>query len=188
MSAALSRDEKRQLLVMARASITSQLHGKPLPALSASSRLQQTDACFVTLKIRGELRGCIGSLTAHRSLQEDVIHNARAAACKDPRFSPLTIAELAQVEISISVLATPEPFAVASEAELLQTLRPGIDGLVLEDGPYRATFLPAVWVQLPSPADFIVQLKRKAGLRADYWSPTLSFKRYTSIEFGEGDL
>lgn len=187
-STEFSRHEKRQLLALARESISTQLHGGALPALSASSRLQQLDACFVTLKIRGELRGCIGSLTAYRPLEEDVIHNARAAARKDPRFSPLTIAELAQVEISISVLTPPKAFVVNSEAELLQILRPGIDGLLLEEGPYRATFLPAVWEQLPTPEEFLLHLKHKAGLPARHWSPSISFSRYRSIEFGERDV
>jgi len=125
--------------------------------LPENPRLHQTGACFVTLESSGSLRGCIGSLNARRPLAEDVLHNARAAAFDDPRFPPLHGAELAGVEISISVLTPPEPFPVKNEADLLQSLRPGVDGLLLEDGAYRATFLPSVWEQLPTPAAFLAQ-------------------------------
>jgi len=180
-----SGEEKQQLLELARAAIATQLAGEPAPALPENPRLHQTGACFVTLESSGSLRGCIGSLNARRPLAEDVLHNARAAAFDDPRFPPLHGAELAGVEISISVLTPPEPFPVKNEADLLQSLRPGVDGLLLEDGAYRATFLPSVWEQLPTPAAFLAQLKRKAGLPAHHWSPTIRFSRYRTIEFSE---
>ncbi|MDI1302610.1 MAG: AmmeMemoRadiSam system protein A [bacterium] len=180
-----SGEEKQQLLELARAAIATQLAGEPAPALPENPRLHQAGACFVTLESSGSLRGCIGSLNARRPLVEDVLHNARAAAFDDPRFPPLTIAELSRVEISISVLTPPEAFPVKNEADLLQSLRPGIDGLLLEDGAYRATFLPSVWEQLPTPAAFLAQLKRKAGLTAHHWSPTIRFSRYRTIEFSE---
>ena len=186
-SAGFFGEEKRVLLALARSAITVNLGGTASPALPENPRLQQVGACFVTLTLSGELRGCIGSLTARRPLAEDVLHNACASAFDDPRFPPLDAAELARVDISISVLTPPEPFPVKNEAELLQTLRPGVDGLLLEDGTCRATFLPSVWEQLPTPAAFIAQLKRKAGLPAYYWSPTITFSRYRSIEFAESD-
>lgn len=180
-----SSAEKQQLLELARAAIASQLAGKPAPALPENPRLHQAGACFVTLESSGSLRGCIGSLEARRPLVEDVLHNARAAAFEDPRFPPLSHAELPGVEISISVLTPPEAFPVKNETDLLQLLRPGVDGLLLEDGACRATFLPSVWEQLPAPAIFLAQLKRKAGLPTHYWSPTIRFSRYRTIEFSE---
>ncbi|MGD8629472.1 MAG: AmmeMemoRadiSam system protein A [Gammaproteobacteria bacterium] len=185
-SEAYSADEQAALLQVALASIQSGLDtGSPLqvhpddypPALSAMR------ASFVTLKRGGDLRGCIGSLTPVTSLVEDVAHNAFAAAFRDPRFVPLTAAELQDLEIAISVLGPTEPIAFSSEQDLLGKLRPGIDGLVLQDGRNRGTFLPAVWESLPQPADFLDHLKQKAGLPASYWSDTLEIQRYTTVSF-----
>ncbi|MGD8617690.1 MAG: AmmeMemoRadiSam system protein A [Gammaproteobacteria bacterium] len=182
-----SAGERAGLLQVALASIESGLvRGSPLqvnpgvypPALSARR------ASFVTLKRNGELRGCIGSLAPVCSLVEDVAHNAFAAAFRDPRFPPLAAAELEELEIEISVLGPTEPVEFESEAELLGMLRPGIDGLVLQDGRHRGTFLPVVWESLPKPADFLVHLKQKAGLPGDYWSDTLEIERYTTESFG----
>ena len=141
-------------------------------------QLRQPGACFVTLRKHGELRGCIGSLSPRRPLLEDVARNSFAAAFEDPRFMSLREDELAELSLHISLLGPSEPLAIRTEAELLALLRPGIDGLILEDGPYRATFLPSVWEQLPEPRQFLQQLKRKAGLPEDYWSTTLRFSRY----------
>ena len=181
-----SAGEQAILLQVALASIQSGLDtGTPLqvhpdaypPALSAMR------ASFVTLKHNGDLRGCIGSLTPVTSLVEDVAHNAFAAAFRDPRFLALTAAELQDLEIAISVLGPTESMAFASEQELLGMLHPGIDGLVLQDGRNRGTFLPAVWESLPQPADFLDHLKQKAGLPANYWSDTLEIQRYTTVSF-----
>lgn len=179
-------EEQAALLQVALASIQSGLEtGSPLqvhpdaypPALSAQR------ASFVTLKHNGDLRGCIGSLAPVTSLVEDVAHNAFAAAFRDPRFLPLTGAELQELEISISVLGPTESMAFDSEQELLGMLRPGVDGLVLQDGRHRGTFLPAVWESLPKPGDFLNHLKQKAGLPAGYWSDTLEIQRYTTVSF-----
>jgi AmmeMemoRadiSam system protein A len=145
--------------------------------------LREPGASFVTLKIHGELRGCIGSLQAHRPLVEDVAHNAYAAAFSDPRFPALSEQEFPDLEFHISVLTSALPMSFRSEADLLNQLRPGIDGLVLEDGIYQGTFLPSVWESLPDAAQFLQHLKLKAGLPADYWSDTLKVSRYTSESF-----
>jgi len=147
------------------------LAGLP-PALTAPG------ASFVTLHRHGALRGCMGSLEPRRPLAEDVAGNARAAAYLDPRFPPVEPAELAALALEISVLAPAQPLAAASEAELVAALRPGVDGLVLREGARRATYLPSVWSQLPDPQQFVRQLKRKAGLPPDHWSPALRFERY----------
>jgi len=129
--------------------------------------LDEPAATFVTLTLHGQLRGCIGSLEAHRSLYDDVTRNARAAAFGDPRFPPLTADELPAVRIEVSVLTVPQPLQFSSEADALRRLRPGIDGVIFQYGSRQATFLPQVWEQLPEPHEFMAHLKQKAGLPAD---------------------
>ena len=140
--------------------------------------LQEPAATFVTLTLDGRLRGCIGTLEAKRSLRADVAANGRAAAFEDPRFPPLTAAELDDLVIEVSVLSEPEPILCRDEAELLAALRPGTDGLVLRCGAHRSTFLPQVWKSLPKPADFVAALKEKALLDRDFWSDEMRFLRY----------
>lgn len=142
--------------------------------------LREHRASFVTLQRRGRLRGCIGSLEARQSLVEDIAWNAFSAAFKDPRFPPLGAEEMSDTEVHLSVLSPPVPLPVNSEADLLRQLRPGVDGLILSEGARRSTFLPSVWAQLPAPAEFVRQLKLKAGLDAAHWSDTLSFQRYST--------
>ena len=146
--------------------------------------LRQPAACFVTIKKKGELRGCIGSLEAHRSMVEDVVHNADAAAFSDPRFPPLLQDELAGLELDISLLTPAQEMKFGSEKELLTQLQPGIDGLILEEGYRRGTFLPSVWEQLPTPEQFLQHLKLKAGLPPNHWSANIRISRYTTQIFG----
>ena len=146
--------------------------------------LRTPAACFVTLKKGGELRGCIGSLEAHRSMVEDVAHNADAAAFSDPRFPPLREEELAGLELDISLLTPAEEMEFDSEADLLSQIRPGIDGLIIEEGYRRGTFLPSVWEQLPHPEQFLQHLKLKAGLPPNHWSGNIRVSRYTTQIFG----
>ena len=153
-----------------------------------AATLQAVRASFVTLEIDDTLRGCIGTLEAHRPLVADVAANAWSAAFRDPRFPPLAAIEEDLLDIHVSVLTAPEPFVVRDEADLLARLRPGIDGLVLAEGARRATFLPSVWDQLPDPRDFVGHLKRKAGLPASWWSPTLHLARYQVEAFSAADL
>lgn len=147
--------------------------------------LLEPRATFVTLKINEQLRGCIGTLSTLRPLIKDVAYNAAQAAFHDPRFEPLQVRELNALHISISILSPPENMQVTSEADLIEQLRPGEDGLIIQDGRHRATFLPSVWQQLPEPIAFVHHLKLKAGLTTDYWSDTLTVERYHSFEFGE---
>jgi AmmeMemoRadiSam system protein A len=160
--------ERRTLLDVARASIEHGLHhGGPRPVDPAAypAPLQRPAASFVTLRRAGELRGCIGELEALRALVESVAHNAWRAAFHDPRFDPVGEDELGALDLHLSVLGGLEPLPAATEAELLAALRPGRDGLLLDDGAHRATFLPAVWASLPEAERFVAELKRKAGLR-----------------------
>jgi len=176
------------LLSLARRSIEHGLqHGCALTVGAAdySETLRARRACFVTLHSEGKLRGCIGSLEARRPLIEDVAANAFAAAFRDPRFSPLARHELAAVHIDISVLSPPQPLQFESEQDLIDQLRPGIDGLILEAGTHRATFLPSVWEQLPEPRQFLEHLKLKAGLSGHEWPRDIHFQRYTSEFFAE---
>ncbi len=145
--------------------------------------LQELRATFVTLQREKQLRGCIGSLTPHRPLVADVAYNAYAAAFSDPRFPKLSTQERTQLDIHISVLSLPSPMTFHSEADLLAQIRPGVDGLILEDQGRRGTFLPSVWESLPNPRDFWMQLKRKAGLLPNHWSATLRVSRYTTESF-----
>jgi len=142
-------------------------------------------ASFTTLKIDGALRGCCGTLHASRSVAADVWHNAWASAFADPRFPPLRRSEYAFLELQVSVLSPLEPMPVKSESELLAALRPDVDGLVLELGAERATFLPAVWEQLPEPDLFLRHLKQKAGWAPGFWSSRIRAYRYTSESFGD---
>jgi AmmeMemoRadiSam system protein A len=117
-------------------------------------------------------------------LAEDVAVNAWKAAFGDPRFPKLTEAELAACRLDISILSTPRPIAFASEAELAASLQPDRDGVILQDEGKRGLFLPHVWSGLPDPARFIRQLKVKAGLAPDHWSPTLRAWRFGAERFG----
>lgn len=172
------------LLGLARAEIAGRL-GVPAPKPVDAAWLREPSATFVTLTRLGELRGCIGSLQAQRPLGVDVRENAAAAAFRDPRFSPLTLGEYDDIRVEVSLLSPPTPLPAASEAEALALLRPEIDGVVLEYGPYRSTFLPQVWEQLPEPAEFLAHLKRKAGLPGDFWADGVRLSRYTVKKWKE---
>jgi AmmeMemoRadiSam system protein A len=178
---------RERLLELAVISIEHGLtHCRPLPVVPSEfpAPLREPRACFVTLESQGVLRGCTGVLEARKPLVRHVAECAYGTAFEDPRFPPLEAFELERLAIELSVLGLPEPLAARSEAELYASLRPGIDGLILTEGAHQATFLPQVWKQLPEPADFLARLRLKAGLRADYWSPTLSFQRYATESFG----
>jgi AmmeMemoRadiSam system protein A len=167
------------LLQLARAEIAQALGlNSDIARPQDAAWLADLGASFVTLTKAGELRGCIGTLEAHRPLIEDVRNNARAAAFEDPRFFPLRREEFAEISVEVSLLSAPEPLAVETEAEALARLRPHIDGVVLAYGWHRATFLPQVWEDLPKPREFLRQLKRKAGLPVDFWADNLLLSRY----------
>jgi hypothetical protein len=174
----------RTLLAIARQTLAADLGGELVP-LPTAAWLQEEGACFVTLHRGGELRGCIGTLIARRPLVEDVQANSRAAAFDDPRFPPLQARELAGLSIEVSLLSKLELMEFESEEDLIRQLRPGADGLLLESGFYRGTFLPAVWRSLPESRLFLRKLKSKAGLSEDFWSDDLSVRRYTTRSWSD---
>lgn len=147
-------------------------------AVAALPRLREPGAVFVTLTRDGQLRGCIGSLEAWRPLLDDVRDNAVAAALRDPRFAPLSAAELPLIRVEVSLLGPASPLVFGDEAAALAQLRPGRDGVILSCQGRRATFLPQVWEQLPERREFLSHLKRKAGLPGDFWSEALQLARY----------
>jgi AmmeMemoRadiSam system protein A len=174
------------LLGVARAAVEHGVRtGRPLDVEPGDydPPLRLRRASFVTLRLDGALRGCTGSLEASQPLVVDVARSAHRSAFGDPRFPPVEARELSRLALHVSVLSILEPLPAPSEAELLARLRPGIDGLVLSEGALTSTFLPSVWESLPSPDRFLAELKRKAGLPLDHWSPTLRFQRYTVEEF-----
>ncbi len=177
-----------KLLDIARDSIGSGLrHGRALdvPAEALSGFLAAPRGVFVTLTRREALRGCIGSMESSEPLAQGVADSAFGAAFRDPRFPRLQAHEFEDTHIEISILSPMEPLAAASREKLLEALKPGVDGLLLEEGHHRSTFLPKVWEQLPDPALFLDHLLAKAGLPGDYWSSTLRFQRYTSTSIAE---
>ncbi len=165
------------LLAAARRTIAAEF-GVATPAKTDPAAMSEPGATFVTLTLDCELRGCIGSLEAHRSLGDDVRANALAAAFRDPRFAPLSAAEFARIKIEVSLLSKPVPLQFGDESDALRQLRPGIDGVILVAGHARSTFLPQVWEQLPDPRLFMAHLKQKAGLPTDWWSPNAQIFRY----------
>jgi len=183
-----NREQQQLMIQVARDAIASKLDSQTISrpidydSISKLAWLRKPAATFVTLSIKGELRGCIGTLEPRRSLLQDIQTNAVNAAFNDKRFEPLRVSEFGSLSIHISVLTEPKELSVFNEKELLNYLRPGLDGLILEERGYRATFLPQVWQQLPAPKAFLQHLKTKAGLPVDYWSDHMRFFIYQAVD------
>ncbi|WP_269525232.1 AmmeMemoRadiSam system protein A [Coraliomargarita parva] len=185
---AYTPQEQVCLLHTAREAIQARLAGEVYqhpPLHRYPDALMEHRACFVTLKIRDQLRGCIGGFEASRPLIDEVAQRACDAAFKDPRFEPLDARELPELRIHIAVLNPTIPMEVTGRSDLLRQLRPGVDGILIEEGAYRGTFLPAVWESLPHREQFLQALMHKAGLPSDYWSDSIRVYRYTCTDFGE---
>ncbi|MRI33426.1 hypothetical protein EOPP23_10560 [Endozoicomonas sp. OPT23] len=188
MAFSISASDQSLLLKLARNSITEgcdSSHASQVDLSELPSSLRIQCATFVTLQKSGELRGCIGSLKPQRTLAEDVVHNAFASAFSDSRFYPVKKEELADIQIEISVLSPMQAMDISSEEELLESIRPNIDGLLIQSSYHSATFLPQVWEQLPDPVEFLLHLKQKAGLQSDEWPEDMSCFRYQCFKFGE---
>jgi AmmeMemoRadiSam system protein A len=192
MTNILSPAEGQILLKTARQAIKMTLDGEELPPLNLAElppSLQESGACFVTLLLAGQLRGCVGTIEAVQPLILDVRNRAIAAAFGDPRFPPLTRAEFESLEVEISFLSKPEPLFYDSPEDLVNKLRVGLDGVVLKDRSRRATFLPQVWEKLPDPGLFLSRLCLKLGLASDAWrSRVLDVEIYQVEKISEGML
>lgn len=187
----LLADHGANLLLLAAFSIDYGLtHGEayPINLQDHPKPLQENGACFITLKKKGDLRGCIGSPQAFRPLVTDVAENAYRAAFADSRFPKLKAEEREEIELSISVLSPQSPLVFNNEDEFLAQLRPGTDGLVIEDGAMRALFLPSVWAQLPRPEEFLRRLKIKAGMPPNHWSESFRARRFIAAEASSNDM
>lgn len=168
----LTAEERQTLLRLAREAMECGVRGEKLPPLDKQSLTQpllEQGASFVTLTVRGQLRGCIGALEAYQPLVDDVREHAIAAALEDPRFPAVREGELNGISLEVSRLTRPVPLEYKDANDLLSTLRPHIDGVILKDGFRRATFLPQVWEKLPDRAEFLDNLCYKMGARGDLW-------------------
>lgn len=184
----LTETERQNLLYLARSGITAELVGESevIRPIELSDNLLAHCGCFVTLHKAGNLRGCIGTIEAKRSLVDGVKENALNAAFKDPRFPPLEASELSQIDIEISVLSVPELLQYEGVDDLLKKLKPGVHGVIIAKNWHSATFLPQVWQQLPQKRTFLGNLCMKAGLGRDCWKEgDLSVKVYTVVHFSE---
>ena len=183
----LSQEQRRWLLRIARHSIEAVLEGER-PRIDPSALdevLTRPSGAFVSLHTKdGDLRGCIGSLEATRPLWRDVVHNARAAAFEDPRFPPMAVDDLADLGVKVSVLSATEPLPGGRD-QLVEALRPGVDGVLIEAGERRGTFLPSVWESVSSADAFLAALAVKAGLPDGQWPAGVRAARYTTDEFGD---
>ena len=188
----LNIEERTTLMQLARQALEDSVLGRPPESLdmdSLSAPLREMGASFVTLTIRGQLRGCIGTLDAYQSLAEDVCTHAVDAALHDYRFPPVQPQELPFIDIEISRLTKPTPLAYKDGNELLHLLRPGVDGVILRDGHHKSTFLPQVWEKLPDPVDFLEHLCEKMGAPANLWRRKhLDVSIYHVEEFHENRL
>lgn len=187
----LSLHERALLLRLAREALEQAICAGallPLDLTHLPPPLQALGASFVTLTRCGELRGCIGALEPFRPLAEDVRQHTLAAALQDFRFPPVTPEELPEIQLEISRLTQPRPLEYSCPEELLSRLRPGVDGVVIRDGPFRATFLPQVWEKLPDSKRFLRHLCVKMGAPPDLWKiKKLEILTYQVEEFGDPD-
>jgi hypothetical protein len=184
-SAELDPAARGRLGELAWAAVVEAAHGRRLRVQveTEAEPLRAAGAAFVTLESGRGLRGCVGALEARLALAAQVAESAHRAAVADPRFPPLRAEELPGLELKISVLGAPEPLAVDSRPALLEALSPGRDGLILECGSQRATFLPAVWSSLLTPESFVRELERKASFASDAWSRGVRCFRYSTQEW-----
>lgn len=180
-------DRGKILLTIARSAISGAL-GRIHQADEDAPWLLEKGACFVTLTQNQKLRGCIGTLEAHRPLLLDIKANAQAAALHDPRFSPLKAAELDKTEVEVSLLSAMQRLQFSGQHDALARLQPGVHGVVFEYGRHRSTFLPQVWEQLPDVVEFMGHLKYKAGLPHDFWAEEIRLSSYTVSKWKESDL
>lgn len=169
MTGSLNDNQGKLLLELARKTLNHRVAKGEKPGAPEDPALENKAATFVTLRVDGKLRGCIGNLEPVGALWEGIRDNAVNAALNDHRFSPLSPEELQRAHLDISILSKPEHLDYETTEDLLEKLRPGVDGVILRDGRQGATFLPQVWTQLPEPEKFLDHLCQKAGLPRGIW-------------------
>jgi AmmeMemoRadiSam system protein A len=180
----ITDDQKQTLRKLARNTIEKHLGLDTRPIDTDDPLFQQKSGVFVTLQKNQQLRGCIGSLSAHQSILDGVQDHAVNAAFNDNRFAQVTPEELADISIEISILTEPQPLQFTDASDLLKKLQPGKDGVILKYGYQSSTFLPQVWEQLPDPEQFLSHLAIKAGLPADWWQKEdIQIETYQVIKF-----
>jgi AmmeMemoRadiSam system protein A len=193
MEKSIAKKEGAALVQLARVSIAGKFKGESLGERQILNEISQEllnekRGIFVTLHKKGKLRGCIGNIEPVENLGQCVRQNAVSAAFEDSRFTPLTQEELPLIDIEISILSKPERLAYKDSRELISFLIPGEDGVIIEKNHHRATFLPQVWEQLPTPEAFLTQLCIKAGLSEREWEKSgLILHTYQVQSFGEID-
>lgn len=184
----ITEEEGAKLIALARETIEARLSGERTQPEDTGfpEKLKEKRGTFVTLTLDGGLRGCIGHILPTESIAEGVKENAINAAFRDPRFPPLTEKEWDRVHVEVSILTEPKPLPYEGAEDLLQKLRPGVDGVILRKGMHQATFLPQVWDQLPRKEDFLSHLCLKAGLDGDAWKrEPLEVSTYQAQAFEE---
>jgi AmmeMemoRadiSam system protein A len=165
-------ETRKTILKLARDALQIATEKGRLPPIDLSAlpeELWETGASFVTLRKNDALRGCIGALEAKLPLAEDIRQHAVAAALYDYRFPAVEAHEVKDICIEVSILTEPKRLEYEDPEDLLQLLRPMIDGVIISDGVRRATFLPQVWERIPSPSLFLSMLCEKASLPSNAW-------------------
>ncbi len=192
-SFSLNKKEKELCIQLSRDSIKYYLETNSLPEIKnfnylkkIPAKLKENKACFVTLMINKNLRGCIGHLESFQPLYKDIIQNSIASAFSDTRFPQLIEAEFSLIKIEVSILTDPIPLPYKNPKDLIKKIRAGKDGLIIEKGTHGATFLPSVWEDIKKKEDFLFELCKKANLPFDEWTRgTLNVKRYETIKIKE---
>jgi MEMO1 family protein len=190
MQAGLGERHRRQLLDCAYATLRHVAKKGRAPNVEVATfamPLRALRKTFVTLEVDGKLRGCVGSLAPVDALISDVVKNTYKAAMQDKRFKPMVAEELGKARVTISILSHPRLLPFASEADLVDRLRPEIDGLAIQGGGRRALFLPKVWEEIVQPAEILSRLKRKAGMPSEPLSPEVRAFRFTAETFTGDD-
>ncbi len=164
----LENQIKQMLLEVVRGVIYGKLYNKVIidkkELIKKFPNFSKRAATFVTLTLDGKLRGCIGSLVAHKALLDDLTLNAYKAAFDDPRFPPLNKDEFERVDVEISILSQPMEVIYINIEDLKSKVKVGVDGMIIRQKEKQATFLPQVWEQLPNFEDFLTHLFQKAGI------------------------
>ena len=184
--APLAEAELDALFALADLGVRAGLGGNPAPTIDVASfvpALREPRGVFVTLEVAGELNGCIGTVEAVEPLGPAVARLAWAAAFADPRLPQLTDGDYQSLDFKLSLIGPLQFLPATSEAAVVATLRPGVDGLVIRPGTTQAVFLPAVWQKLADPLDFLRHLEAKAGLRPGQWPAGMRAWRYTATEY-----